>query len=158
MRVARLEESLLAERLEDRLELARHVHLEHERLCRDPLARPDLERGHDGRSEERADRLLDVEVEQRLHLRAHGERAGALRVHERPHAGGEAEHPRLRLAGRVALDVEVRPEPLVALESLPRGLPGHARRDEEHVDAVRHLHEIVRQRVARSERDRGADP
>ena len=64
-------EAGLAEASEDGLHLARHVHLEHERFGRDARLAADLERDHDGCSQEWPERLLDEEVDGRLHGGAH---------------------------------------------------------------------------------------
>src|SRR5215831_5551776 len=67
------EEAGLAEPLENRLHLARHVHLHDQRFRWDARLLADLESDHDGRAEKGPEGLLYEEVERRLRARAHFE-------------------------------------------------------------------------------------
>ena len=145
-------EPRLAERLEDRLHLAGHVHLQHQRLGRHARIARDLEGHHDGHAEHGADRLLDEEIEGgfRLGGHLHGARA------QHAQALGEPQHPLLGPPAVVGLHAHAGPEAAALQITRPRRIPRHAGRHQQHVDRRRRVDEVEGQAVARAEGDRAA--
>src|SRR5258705_6331605 len=111
------EEAGLAEGLEDRFHLARHVHLEHQRLGRNSRVARDLEGHHDRHAEHRAHRLLDEEIEGALDLGRHLDRARA----EHAHAVAEPQHALLGPPAAVGLHPHAGPEAWAREVPLLRG-------------------------------------
>src|SRR6266852_287950 len=138
------EEALLPERLEHRLHLTRHVHLQDQRLARHTGVPRDLEGHHNRHAEDRTDRLLDKEVGRGLHLRRHLHRARA--QHAEPL--GEPQHALLSPPAAIGLHPYAGPEPLALEIAGSRGRARHAWGHQQHVDRGGRLDQVEGQAVA----------
>src|SRR5262245_7325107 len=150
----RAEEAGLAAGAEDDLHLARHVHLHDQRLGGNARVAPDLECGHDGLAEHRPHALLHEEVERRLRLGGHLDRARAKDAQRLR----KPQHPRLGPTAAIRFHTHAAPEALPGHEARARRHAGHAGREQQHVHGVRRVDEVEGQAVARAEGDGRARP